>query len=154
MSVPLIRSHGRSRKASCAQLVFGLLSVLISPGPAFGQDQDSKPPLVLQGKLVSSTETGPVLRTKKKDYPLSARTSYLFHTLEDKRLIEREVRLEGTAKSDGAFKVERLYTVREGKLYKVRYFCEVCNIEALEPGDCVCCQQPTELQEIPVTAAK
>jgi hypothetical protein len=32
----------------------------------------------------------------------------------------------------------------------VRYFCEVCNVEALEPGDCVCCQAPTELQEVPV----
>jgi hypothetical protein len=87
----------------------------------------------------------------EKDQPLSATTTYLFHTLLDKRLANREVRLEGTVKADGTFEVERLYTVRNGKLYRVRYFCKVCNLEALEPGDCVCCQQPTELQEIPVT---
>jgi len=68
----------------------------------------------------------------------------------DKRLANREVRVEGTMQADGTFEAERLYTVKDGKLYRVRYFCKTCNIEALEPGDCVCCQQPTELQEIPV----
>ncbi len=97
--------------------------------------------------------TGPILRTQKKDYPLAGKTPYLFHTLQDKRLIDRELRVEGTTRPDGTFEVERLYTVREGKLYRVRYYCEVCNIEALEPGNCVCCQQPTELQEIPATEA-
>ncbi len=117
---------------------------------AFAPVAEAKAPLALEGKLVSVGGAGPTLRSAKKDYPLAARTSYLFHTLQDKRLLGREVRLEGTTRSDGTFEVERLYTVRAGKLYKVRYFCEVCNIEALEPGDCVCCQQPTELQEIPV----
>ena len=105
----------------------------------------------LEGKLLSIPGEGPVLRSHEKDQPLSATTTYLFHTLLDKRLANREVRIEGTTKADGTFEVERLYTVRNGKLYRVRYFCKVCNIEALEPGDCVCCQQPTELQEIPVT---
>jgi hypothetical protein len=93
---------------------------------------------------------GPTLRTAKKNYALAGKTPYLFHTLQDKRLLDREVRLEGTTRPDGTFEVERIYTLRNGKLYRVRYYCEICNIEALEPGDCVCCQQPTELQEIPV----
>ena len=104
----------------------------------------------LEGKLVALPGEGPVLRMHEKDQPLSATTTYLFHTLLDKRLSNREVRLEGTTKADGTFEVERLYTIKDGKLYRVRYFCKTCNIEALEPGDCVCCQQPTELQEIPV----
>ena len=104
----------------------------------------------LAGKLLAISGQGPILRIHEKDQPLSATTTYLFHTLLDKRLANREVRVEGTAKADGTFEVERLYTVKDGKLYRVRYFCKTCNIEALEPGDCVCCQQPTELQEIPV----
>ena len=52
--------------------------------------------------------------------------------------------------ADGSFQVQWLYTVHNGKLFRVRYFCATCNIVALEPGNCVCCQQPTELQEIPV----
>ena len=126
--------------AICAVAVRAPASQLAKPDPL----------QTLQGKLASLPGTGPVLKTEHKDYPLEAKISYLFHTLEDKRLLGREVRLEGRAMPDGNFEVQRLYTVRGGTLYKVRYYCEVCNIEALEPGDCVCCQQPTELQEIPV----
>jgi len=105
---------------------------------------------VLEGQLLSTSGNCPLLRTHGKDQTLSAYTTYLYHTLQDKRLANREVRLEGLMKGEGTFEVERLYTVKDGKLYRVRYFCKVCNIEALEPGNCVCCQQPTELQEIPV----
>ena len=105
---------------------------------------------VLEGQLLATSADCPVLRTHGKDQTLSAYTTYLYHTLQDKRLANREVRLEGLMKGDGTFEVERLYTVKDGKLYRVRYFCKVCNIEALEPGNCVCCQQPTELQEMPV----
>jgi len=109
----------------------------------------SAPRVTLQGKLGPVQGTGPVLHTLKKDYRLASKEPYLLHTLGDERLVGRELRLEGTANPDGSLNVERFYTVRGGKLYRVRYFCEVCNIEALEPGKCVCCQQPTELQEIP-----
>ncbi len=128
-----------------------LLSTLAWWAAAFAsQAGEAKLPLSLQGKLISLPVTGPALRTPKKDYRLAGKTQYLFHTLQDKRLLDREVQLEGTERADGSFEVERVYTVRNGKLYRVRYYCEVCNIEALEPGDCVCCQQPTELQEIPL----
>lgn len=107
----------------------------------------------LQGKLGFKTGIGPVVEIAGKTTTLSARNSYLFHTLGDERLRNREVRLEGTRLPDGSFQVERLFTVREGKLYRVRYYCETCNIVALEPGPCVCCQQPTELQEVPVDSS-
>ena len=132
----------------------GLVAALtIAIAPFTTQVCQAHPVGALQGRLVSVEGKGPVLRTSHKDYLLAGKTQYLFHTLQDKRLLNREVRLEGTARPNGAFEVERLYTVRDGKLYRVRYYCEVCNIEALEPGNCVCCQQPTELQELPVTQA-
>jgi len=107
----------------------------------------------LQGKLLVVPGKGLLLRTPEKDQPLSAITPYLLRTLQDKRLANREVRVEGTRKPDGTFEVQWLYTLRNGKLYRVRYFCKICNLEALEPGDCVCCQQRTELREIPVSKA-
>jgi hypothetical protein len=122
--------------------------------PAFAQVPSTEPIPFLTGKLETLPGTGLILQSAKKNYSLSARTTYLFHTLQDKRLANRQVRLEGTKKPDGTFEVAKLFTVRNGKLYRVRYFCEVCNIEALEPGNCVCCQQPTELQEIPVDESK
>lgn len=122
--------------------------------PGFAQVHPTDPPAVYNGKLETIAGTGLILQTGKKDLKLSARTTYLFHTLQDKRLDGKEVRLEGTMKADGIFEVDKFFTVRDGKLFRVRYYCEVCNIEALEPGRCVCCQQPTELQEIPVTDSK
>ena len=135
--------------ASLQVFAMGLLVCAVAGSPSYASQGGPRPLTALEGKLLSVPGEGPVLRIHEKDQPLSATTTYLFHTLLDKRLANREVRVEGTMKADGTFEAERLYTVRNGKLYRVRYFCNVCNIEALEPGDCVCCQHPTELQEIP-----
>jgi len=109
----------------------------------------AKPLTVLEGKLLTTRGDCPLLKIGDREQTLSANTPYLLHTMQDKRLDGREVRLEGLPKPDGSFEVQWLYTVHDGKLFKVRYFCATCNIVALEPGLCVCCQQPTELQEIP-----
>jgi hypothetical protein len=137
--------------ASLQVFALGLLvcAAALAASPLHAAQGAARHLAALEGELLSIPGEGAVLRIHGKDQPLSATTTYLFHTLLDKRLANREVRLEGTMKADGTFEVERLYTVRNGKLYRVRYFCKVCNIEALQPGNCVCCQQPTELQEIP-----
>jgi hypothetical protein len=118
--------------------------------PALAAADQPKPLAALEGILHSTAPKAPVLETHGKDQPLSAITKYLYDTLQDKRLDGREVRVEGTRKPDGTFDVQWLYTIHHGKLFRVRYFCKVCNIVALGPGHCVCCQRPTELQEIPV----
>lgn len=110
---------------------------------------EPKPLAVLEGRLLATRGDCPVVKIQGREEALSANTPALFHTLQDKRLDGREVRLEGIAQPNGSFEVHWLYTVHDGKLFKVRYFCATCNIVALEPGICVCCQQPTELQEIP-----
>jgi hypothetical protein len=132
----------------------GVLFVVASSLPSFAQDHPTQFLTVYNGKLEDVTGTGLILQTGKKDLKLSARTTYLFHTLQDKRLANKAVRLAGIMKPDGTFEVDHFFTIHDGKLFRVRYYCEVCNIEALEPGRCVCCQQPTELQEIPVDQTK
>ena len=110
---------------------------------------EAKPLATIEGKLLATRGDCPVVKIQGREAALSANTPALFHTLQDKRLDGREVRLEGVEQPNGSFEVHWLYTVHDGKLFKVRYFCATCNIVALEPGNCVCCQQPTELQEIP-----
>ncbi len=92
----------------------------------------------------------PLLKMQDRQVPLAATTPYLLQTLQDKRLDGFQIRVEGTPQPDGSFEVAWLFTVHKGKLFRVRYFCAVCNLVGLGPGLCVCCQQPTELQEIPV----
>ncbi len=129
-------------------LISGFLFLICFPAWGSGSPQKSS---ALEGKLLATAPGGPFLATAGKQVRLTAKLSFLLHTLEDKRLEDREVRLEGAVEPDGAFEVDRLFTVKDGKLFKVRYYCEICNIAAVEPGNCVCCQRPTELQEIPVS---
>ena len=128
-----------------------LVVALMVPLAALAQGRAEDASATMTGTLVSVPGGCPVLKVDAKTYTLLSDKPYLLHTLQDPRLAHREIRVEGTAKADGTFAVAKFFTVKYGKLFRVRYYCEVCNIEALEPGNCVCCQQPTELQEIPVT---
>lgn len=140
----------QSRRSLEGGLLFAIIVVASAMASAvLAQTNETRPPVVLQGRLINSPGSSPVLKTKEKDLPLAGRTVWLLHTLQDKRLADREIRVEGEWQPDGSLKVNHFFTLRDGKVYRVRYFCEICNIEAFEPGNCVCCQQPTELQEIP-----
>ncbi len=121
---------------------------LAAPRVRAADTQDSQQ--TLQGKLLFIQGTGPVVKTAEKQVPLAGRYEYIFRTLEDKRLRDDEVRLKGEYQADGNFRVDNIFTIHHGEVYRVRYFCETCNIVGLGPGRCVCCQQPTELQEVPV----
>ncbi len=123
--------------------------IALVAGLASAQSPAAKPALPLEGKLVQLA-AGPALRLKGKTYPHSSVRTWHLHTRQDKRLAGREIRVEGAWAPDGSLQVSEFYTVKGGKHYRVRYYCNICNIESLEPGDCVCCQAPTELQEIPL----
>jgi hypothetical protein len=48
--------------------------------------------------------------------------------------------------------INRYRWLREGKLYEVFYWCEVCSIRGTDPGPCACCQGAVELREVQVAA--
>jgi hypothetical protein len=144
-----ISKAARTGLAAGLWAVVSLTSALLAlPGSSAGQVRKSLD--AIEGALVQAAGGKVGVKTGGREVAVSARSSYILHTLEDKRLAGREVRIEGERKPDGGFEAWRFFTVRDGKLFRVRYYCDVCNIEALEPGRCVCCQRPTELQEIPV----
>lgn len=127
-----------------------LVAVLLLAASIGARGAQNTAMVTLDGTLAFKTGIGPVLESKGKAITLSARTTYLFHTLADERLRNKDVRLIGTQLPDGNFKVDEIRTVHNGRVYRVRYYCETCNIEAVEPGPCACCQQPVELQEVPL----
>lgn len=102
----------------------------------------------IQGKLEVADGATKVASTSGA-VTVTSTNSALVHTLQDSRLNGREVKLEGDRKPDGSFEARHLYLVNGGKLFRLRYYCHVCNIPAIEPGNCVCCQRPTVLDEIP-----
>lgn len=95
------------------------------------------------------------VRTPSGEVVITSTDSSVLHTLQDPRMNGREVRLEGKAEdSPGDAKsldVAHVFTVHDGKFFRLRFYCHVCNIPAAEPGPCVCCQRWTDLEEIPVS---
>ena len=73
----------------------------------------------------------------------------------DKRFKDRELRLTGRVfPSSSILEVSRFQWYKEGKLYDVYYWCEVCAIRGVDPGACACCQEKVELREAPVDESK
>lgn len=71
-----------------------------------------------------------------------------FHALHDELLKDRLWKLEGRVK-EGALEVRKMFSIKDGKRFKVTYYCEICHIVSYRPGRCMCCQENVELQEIP-----
>ena len=104
--------------------------------------------ITIQGTLVVEQGQRPKLQTREKLVPLASADINLVATLSDSRIAGRELKLEGKFRDGGVFEVHRLFVVRGGSLYRLIYFCEICNIVTFSPGDCVCCQAPVEPIEV------
>jgi hypothetical protein len=69
---------------------------------------------------------------------------------EDPRVRGQEVVVKARPRPDGAVQIVKVYSVKQGKLHDVHYFCEICNITAYAPGLCPCCRREMDLKETPV----
>ena len=79
----------------CRALFLGLASLMVGiSSPALGQIPSASAFETLQGRLIVASGDRPALKTAQRDYTLSAKTASLFHTLQDQRLLGREVRVE------------------------------------------------------------
>jgi len=69
-------------------------------------------------------------------------------TMRDPQLAKRLWELRGQHQDGGRFAVEKIFTVKDGELHRVTYYCEICHITTHEPGPCMCCQGDTDLREL------
>jgi hypothetical protein len=67
----------------------------------------------------------------------------------DNRVRQRELQLSARVHSGDQLEIIKVQSVKEGKLYDVFYFCDVCNIKAYVPGLCPCCRAEMEFRETP-----
>ena len=109
---------------------------------------------VLTGRLAHQGRTPvlkvPVLNGEYKSYRLLSSDEHASAVLGDKPHPGfGKLRVEGRPKGTDTFQVERLFSVRDGRLHKVTYYCHVCNITSYAPGRCDCCQEPTKVREVP-----
>ena len=69
-------------------------------------------------------------------------------TMRDPQLAKRLWEVRGQLKESGRFSVEKIFTVKDGELHRVTYYCEICHITTHQPGPCMCCQGHTDLREL------
>jgi hypothetical protein len=67
----------------------------------------------------------------------------------DSRVRQRELQITARLLSEDRLEIVTVQSIRDGKLYDIYYYCELCNITAYAPGPCVCCRQELEFRETP-----
>jgi hypothetical protein len=68
----------------------------------------------------------------------------------DHRVRERELQLTAWQRQKGQIELVAVQSIKNGKLYDIFYYCDVCNISAYAPGPCPCCRRELEFKETPV----
>ncbi len=75
---------------------------------------------------------------------------------QDPRVFRRRLRIEGLPRGAAAsgekedrgyLEITDLHAVENGKLIRLYYHCDVCNIDSYAPGPCWCCQREFEFRE-------
>jgi hypothetical protein len=67
----------------------------------------------------------------------------------DIRVRQRELQVTARLHSGSRLEVIKVQSVKEGKLYDIFYYCDVCNIKSYAPGLCPCCRNELEFKETP-----
>lgn len=67
----------------------------------------------------------------------------------DERVRARDLQITARLNLKKQLELIKVQSIREGKLYDIYYFCEICNIRAYAPGPCPCCQKELEFKETP-----
>ena len=67
----------------------------------------------------------------------------------DTRVRQRELQVTARLHAGDQLEIIKVQSVKEGKLYDILYYCEVCSITAYTPGLCPCCRNELEFREKP-----
>jgi hypothetical protein len=68
----------------------------------------------------------------------------------DSRVRDREIEVHGWLRDVDKIEIIRVFSVKQGRLFEIQYFCGVCNITAFVGGKCWCCQEEFEFREVPI----
>jgi hypothetical protein len=71
--------------------------------------------------------------------------------LTDHRVRRQELQLTAWERRKDQIELIAVQSAKNGKLYDVFYYCDVCNITAYAPGPCPCCRRELEFKEAPAT---
>ena len=67
----------------------------------------------------------------------------------DARVRARELQVMARVDAKKQLELIKVQSIKEGRLYDIYYFCQICNIRAYAPGPCPCCRNELEFRETP-----
>jgi hypothetical protein len=114
---------------------------------------ESGPSTTLRGKLLVAEGKSTAIETADRKLVALDGDESTRKILGDKRLNGFEVEAKGHFTGPDRFLIDPIHTRalvvrRDGHVKLITYFCDVCNIRAYTPGQCVCCQRETTLDMI------
>ena len=65
----------------------------------------------------------------------------------DSRVRQRQLQLTARLHSGDQLEIIKVQSIKDGKLYDIYYFCDVCTITSYTPGLCPCCRNEMEFRE-------
>jgi len=95
------------------------------------------------------SETNPRFGFASKDGKLYRfpQTDSMITVFTDSRVRERELQIAARLRESNQLETIKVQSIKDGKLYDIYYFCDVCNIRAYTPGLCPCCRNELEFRE-------
>ena len=125
-----------------SEIIFAALLLAAAPPPAAAGAS-------IRGQLAPTVEGQPLQLVTAAGRAVDlAADELLERTMRDPQLAGRTWEALGREAADGRFAVDLAFTIKDGRRYRVTYYCEICHITTYEPGRCMCCQENTELREI------
>jgi hypothetical protein len=67
----------------------------------------------------------------------------------DPRVRQRELQITARLHAGNELEIIKVQSIKDGKLYDIFYYCDVCSITAYVPGLCPCCRNELEFRETP-----
>ena len=91
------------------------------------------------------------LLTKEQKRYKFAPTDPLVAMFTESRVRKMELLIKGLLSEGNRLELAKIQALREGKLFDIFYYCEVCEITAYGPGPCFCCYNPFVYREVLAT---
>jgi len=99
--------------------------------------------------LFGCSDTGKTFGFVSKDGKLYKflPTDTMTPVFSDVRVRQRDLQLSARLHPGDRLEIIKVQSVKEGKVYDIFYYCDVCSITAYIPGPCPCCGKDLEFRE-------
>jgi len=149
-----------SRILSSLVVVLAGLVLLASPAASFEDERF----VVTKGHIVCLDAQGHPIdslfacREANARFGLASREGKLYKFLPtdtmitvftDIRVRQRELQLTARLHNGDQLEIIKVQSIKDGKLYDIYYFCDVCTITSYTPGLCPCCRNEMEFRQKP-----